>query len=306
MKHLPVLRSTRSRRTRTSRSSACRRRSKACRTRSTTGRCCSPACSSSGARRARPRSSRSAPGPSARSPGSRTSTASRWRRRRRTRSTRSRCCACCSPARPPGGTPNRRACEAVLRHVWRGGADAERCRHGSPRCARSSRRARSDAAKRSSSALQGRDRRGARTRRVRRADDRSRRPPVLGPRRAVDAARAYLRGDPWFDGPAGTRRQRAPGVGAADAAAASRLDQRSAAACAHCQRRFSSASVPVGFASEQGQSCRGQCRRLARVASDPQEETTWKTIWPDASPTNPKYQELKAKRTASAGGSRWR
>lgn len=25
---------------------------------------------------------------------------------------------------PEGGTPNRRACEAVLRHVWRGGADA--------------------------------------------------------------------------------------------------------------------------------------------------------------------------------------
>jgi 2-hydroxychromene-2-carboxylate isomerase len=25
---------------------------------------------------------------------------------------------------PPGGTPNRRACEAVLRHVWRGGGDA--------------------------------------------------------------------------------------------------------------------------------------------------------------------------------------
>jgi 2-hydroxychromene-2-carboxylate isomerase len=25
---------------------------------------------------------------------------------------------------PPGGTPNRRACEAVLRHVWRGGSDA--------------------------------------------------------------------------------------------------------------------------------------------------------------------------------------
>jgi len=25
---------------------------------------------------------------------------------------------------PEGGTPNRRACEAVLRHIWRGGADA--------------------------------------------------------------------------------------------------------------------------------------------------------------------------------------
>jgi 2-hydroxychromene-2-carboxylate isomerase len=25
---------------------------------------------------------------------------------------------------PPGGTPNRRACEAVLRHIWHGGADA--------------------------------------------------------------------------------------------------------------------------------------------------------------------------------------
>jgi 2-hydroxychromene-2-carboxylate isomerase len=25
---------------------------------------------------------------------------------------------------PPGGTPNRRACEAVLHHVWHGGADA--------------------------------------------------------------------------------------------------------------------------------------------------------------------------------------
>ena len=46
-------------------------------TRSNTGRCCLPACCSTGGTRARPRSSPSAPGPSARCTGWRSSTASR-------------------------------------------------------------------------------------------------------------------------------------------------------------------------------------------------------------------------------------
>ena len=43
---------------------------------------------------------------------------------------------------PPGGTPNRRVCEAVLRHVWQGGGDANDARRLqvlsaelAPRCA---------------------------------------------------------------------------------------------------------------------------------------------------------------------------
>ena len=72
---------------------------RACRTASPTGRSCSPHCSSTGATRVRPRSSRSAPGPSARSTGWPIARACGSRRRRAIRSIRS----------PSRGWPGRRA-----------------------------------------------------------------------------------------------------------------------------------------------------------------------------------------------------
>ena len=101
--------------------------------------------------------------------------------------------------RAGAGTPGRFACEQVLRHVWRGGADAE-----DPERARRARRAtratRRSGERRQQAAPARRHRRGPCARRVRRADDRHRRQALLGLRRARHGRRV-MRGDPWFDAP---------------------------------------------------------------------------------------------------------
>ena len=78
-----------------------------------------------------------------------------------------------------GDTPSRYACETVLRHVWRGGARADEAsrlealeRELAPRARRAQRRGEGDVARR--------ERRCGGARRVRRADDRGRRPPASG------------------------------------------------------------------------------------------------------------------------------
>ena len=87
----------------------------------------------------------------------------------------------------PGDMPNRRVVEALMRHVWRGGADADdphRLRALAGQLA-PVRDPAGDDVKKELRALQ---RRGPAARRVRRADDRRRRPLVLGHRRAADGA----------------------------------------------------------------------------------------------------------------------
>ena len=101
---------------------------------------------------------------------------------------------------PEGGTPGRYVCETILRHVWRGGADAEDA--GAPRRARAPQLAprvdpASDAVKQ----------------RLRDATDAALARGVFGVPTlgiddklfwgfdALDMAAACLRGDPWFDAP---------------------------------------------------------------------------------------------------------
>ncbi len=88
----------------------------------------------------------------------------------------------------PGGLPNRRVVELLMRHVWRGGADAndaERLR--ALQLAVAPLR---DPAERGSQVRVARAHRcGHPTWPVRRADDRARWPSVLGPGRAADGAR---------------------------------------------------------------------------------------------------------------------
>ena len=100
---------------------------------------------------------------------------------------------------PPGGTPNRRACEAVLRHVWQGGGDAndaQRLRALSEELA--PRIAPDDASikralKASTDAAIARGVFGVPTVEV---DGR-----LFWGLDALPMLSAALRGDPWFDGP---------------------------------------------------------------------------------------------------------
>ncbi len=104
---------------------------------------------------------------------------------------------------PEGGTPNRRACEAVLRHVWQGGADAN------------------DAARLASLTQELAPRTTVADEKVKQAlkesTDAALAAGVFGvPTIEVDGRlfwgldslemlSAFLRGDPWFDGPAWQR-----------------------------------------------------------------------------------------------------
>ena len=104
---------------------------------------------------------------------------------------------------PPGGTPNRRACEAVLRHVWVGGLDAndadriEALTHElAPRIAADAEPIK-QALKDSTAAALARGVFGVPTIAV---DGR-----LFWGVDALPMLSACLRGEPWFDGPAWDR-----------------------------------------------------------------------------------------------------
>ena len=101
-------------------------------------------------------------------------------------------------AAPEGGTPGRYVCETILRHVWRGGADAEAADRLAA-LASAARAAPRSGERRGQAAPAQRDRCSARARRLRRADARHRRQAVLGLRcarhgRRLAARRSVVRG----------------------------------------------------------------------------------------------------------------
>ncbi len=113
-------------------------------------------------------------------------------------------------ASAPAGTPNRRACEAVLRHVWRGGLDAvdparlsELVRTLAPAIAPDDPGVKAALRQATDTAIE-RGLFGVPTVVV---DGR----PFWG-HDALPMMSAYLRGDAWFDGPAWDR-EGAPRVG---------------------------------------------------------------------------------------------
>ncbi len=93
---------------------------------------------------------------------------------------------------PEGATPGRFACETILRHVWRGGGDAEDPARLAALTARLAPR-QDPAADAVKQRLRARDRRGAGARSLRRADARRRRPALLGLRRARHGRRGDAR-----------------------------------------------------------------------------------------------------------------
>jgi 2-hydroxychromene-2-carboxylate isomerase len=104
---------------------------------------------------------------------------------------------------PEGGNPNRRACEAVLRHVWQGGADANDAlrlaaltQELAPRTTAADEHVK-QALKDSTSAAVDAGIFGVPTVEV---DGR-----LFWGLDALPMLRSYLRGDPWFDGPAWDR-----------------------------------------------------------------------------------------------------
>ena len=111
----------------------------------------------------------------------------------------------------PGGAPNRRACEAVLRHVWRGGADANDAQRLqalsdelAPRIAPDDASVK-EALKAATAGALGRGVFGVPTIE---ADGR-----LFWGLDALPMLRSCLRGEPWFDGPAWSREGAArPGV----------------------------------------------------------------------------------------------
>ena len=148
--------------------------------------------------RARPRSRPSATGPTARCCGSATRTASRSRCRPRIPSTRCRTCGSRWPRRRTATSTATwpRPSSATSGAAAPKPAMPARLAALAAQPAAGARRRR----RRGQGAAQGQHRRGHRARRVRRADLRGRRPPVLGLRR-LPMLRAYLDGDAWFDGP---------------------------------------------------------------------------------------------------------
>lgn len=104
---------------------------------------------------------------------------------------------------PEGGTPDRHACEAVLRHVWQGGADANDAarlasltRELAPRTAVTDEKVK-QALKDSTDAALAADVFGVPTIEV---DGR-----LFWGLDSLEMLSAFLRGDPWFDGPAWQR-----------------------------------------------------------------------------------------------------
>ena len=104
---------------------------------------------------------------------------------------------------PVGGTPNRRACEAVLRHVWQGGGDANDAarlaaltEELAPPLAASDERVK-QALKESTAEAIARGLFGVPTVEV---DGR-----LFWGLDALPMLAGYLRGEPWFDGPAWDR-----------------------------------------------------------------------------------------------------
>jgi 2-hydroxychromene-2-carboxylate isomerase len=104
---------------------------------------------------------------------------------------------------PPGGTPNRRACEAVLRHVWHGGADTNDAarlqaltRELAPRVAPDDASVKQALKDGTDDALQ----RGVFGVPTIEFDDR-----LFWGLDALPMLAACLRGDAWFDGPAWSR-----------------------------------------------------------------------------------------------------
>ena len=168
---------------------------------SATGRSCSRRCSSTGATRGRPRSSPSAPGPSARSSGWRTARALPLETPARHPFNPIALSRLAWATAPEGATPNRHACATILRPRLAG--RRRRCR-GSVASRGAARAARappgSGERPRSSSCFATPP-----TRRSARASSACRRSSVDGRLfwglDALPMLAAYLRGDPWFDGP---------------------------------------------------------------------------------------------------------
>ena len=111
-----------------------------------------------------------------------------------------RCRAWPGRARRTAATPSRYVCETVLRHVWRGGADAEEparfaalARQLAPRARSGERRGQAAAARARPTQRSARGVFGVPTLGI---DDK-----LFWGFDALDMAAALLRGDPWFDAP---------------------------------------------------------------------------------------------------------